>query len=55
MMKRLRSRFTMQFEESLFIDTVSGELVAKYKDCYGKRYMATYPYCPFYSMRVHLY
>jgi hypothetical protein len=38
--KRLKSKYTMTYNRSLFIDTVSGRMVNEYVDCYGHLFMA---------------
>ena len=36
----LRSKLTMKFQHTLFIDVVEGGMVCLYKDCFGKLWMA---------------
>ena len=38
--ERLKSKYTMTYNRSLFIDTVSGRMVNEYVDCYGHLFMA---------------
>ena len=39
MFKKIRSYFTLNYLHSCFTDTVSGELVCMYVDCYGDMYL----------------
>ena len=39
-MKWLKSKLTMKRGQCLFVDTVSGDEVFEYYDCYGQRWMA---------------
>lgn len=43
-MKRIISRLTMRYIQTLFNDTVSGETVCLYRDRYGEEYIAAYPF-----------
>lgn len=38
--KRLKSKYTMTYNRSLFVDTVNGKMVNEYKDCYQNIFMA---------------
>ena len=41
-MKWLKSKLTMKRRYCLFVDSVSGQEVFAYTDCYGKKWMANY-------------
>lgn len=51
MIKTIISRLTMKRICYNFTDSVSGEGVYDYKDKYGEKYMANYPFFPW-SFRV---
>ena len=38
--KRLKSKYTMTYKRSVFVDTVNGKMVNEYEDCYGNLFMA---------------
>ena len=38
--KRLKSKYTMTYKRSLFVDTVNGKMVNEYEDCYQNIFMA---------------
>ncbi len=38
--KRLKSKYTMTYKRSLFVDTVNGKMVNEYEDCYKNIFMA---------------
>jgi|VirMetMinimDraft_7_1064189.scaffolds.fasta_scaffold363821_1 hypothetical protein len=40
----IESRTSMIYQRQLFLDSVSGEMVNEYKDCFGTLYMANSPY-----------
>ena len=41
LVKTIKSRFTMKFEQFNFVDHIAGVRVNDYKDCYGTKWMAT--------------
>jgi hypothetical protein len=43
-MKKIISRFTMKCLRHLFNDKISGLGVYEYKDKYGDKYLANYPF-----------
>lgn len=40
----LKSRFTMKFKETLFVDRCNGRYVCLYEDCFNKLWMAQSKY-----------
>jgi hypothetical protein len=50
-MTQLISRFTMRRTKYLFTDKAFGDAVFLYKDIFGKKFMAAYPFY-FFSFRV---